>query len=577
MRSIYLSILTRTLMAGAASLALIMMAASAGRAETVTVQGADGAAGADGVNPGDNGIPGADGESVTASAGSVHPVADPVNQASAAGGTGGPGGRGGPPGYFDGYFEVGGDGGDGGNGGTANATAVTTITSGSGRADASSFGGNGGFGGSGGGGFAVPDGSGGVGGSAGSSATAKSRRGDVTVSASATGGEGGGASAFGNGGNGGSGMASANGFSRGGNATVSASATGGAGGVEDAGFGGSGGSASATSKAFGGSGGASSSAYATGGAALSPGGQGGGATATANAAAIRGGLAIAQASATAGGHFIGNGNYGADATSAAKSILAVANVRSTDEAEEAANSYSPSTDTVTTNSVAQAAGSGQSFITPDNGAFAFSTVLPDKADVATLIDGASTVASAFLGPNETVFGTSILGIGDEIVESFTYTVSSTFDFDYQGDLRLGLIDGGGEFSLIINGVQTLAENFVADTVINLGSDFGPNIDLKIVLEGSGDFVLGGGPRALDLGDDAGRLRGTWLHEFAQKAAWAVRQRAVSASETAPCIDHGFSPDALAVGEVSYRLRHRDISLSAPVGRSRNAWLELRRR
>jgi hypothetical protein len=92
-----------------------------------------------------------------------------------------------------------------------------------------------------------------------------------------------------------------------------------------------------------------------------------------------------------------------------------------------------------------------------------------------------------------VFGTAILGINyfpDGPVESFTYSASSTFDFAYRGDLLLGLIDGGGEFSIIINGVQTL-ESFISDTVINLGSDFGPNIDLTIVLYGSGDFVLGG--------------------------------------------------------------------------------------
>jgi hypothetical protein len=219
---------------------------------------------------------------------------------------------------------------------------------------------------------------------------------------------------------------------------------------------------------------------------------GGGATATANALATRGGLATAQAAATGGEHWAYGGNEGADATSTAKSTFALANVRATDEAEEEASGYSPSTDTVTANAVAQAGRSGQSFVAPDNGAYAFSTILPDKADVATLVDGASTVASVFLSLKETVFGTSILGIGDEIVESFTYSVSSTFDFDYQGDLLLGLIDGGGIFSVIINGVPVLAADFVADSVINLGSGFGPNIDLTIIAsEGAGDFVLGG--------------------------------------------------------------------------------------
>jgi hypothetical protein len=45
--------------------------------------------------------------------------------------------------------------------------------------------------------------------------------------------------------------------------------------------------------------------------------------------------------------------------------------------------------------------------------------------------------------------------------------SSTFDFAYGGDLLLGLIDGGAEFSVTINGVQLLAEEFVDDSVIDL--------------------------------------------------------------------------------------------------------------
>jgi hypothetical protein len=42
----------------------------------------------------------------------------------------------------------------------------------------------------------------------------------------------------------------------------------------------------------------------------------------------------------------------------------------TDEAEEAANGYQGTTDTVTANAVAQARGSDQSFVKPDNGAYA---------------------------------------------------------------------------------------------------------------------------------------------------------------------------------------------------------------
>ena len=42
-------------------------------------------------------------------------------------------------------------------------------------------------------------------------------------------------------------------------------------------------------------------------------------------------------------------------------------------------------------------------------AYAFSTALPDKAYAATLIDGASNVADALLGPGDMVFGSAILG------------------------------------------------------------------------------------------------------------------------------------------------------------------------
>ena len=90
-----------------------------------------------------------------------------------------------------------------------------------------------------------------------------------------------------------------------------------------------------------------------------------------------------------------------------------------------------------------------------------------------------------------MFGTATLGstyFPDEQVDSFTFSESSTFDFSYRGDLLLGVIDG--DVSVIINGVQVLAEEFVEDGVINLGSSFGPNIDLTIVSYG-GEFILGG--------------------------------------------------------------------------------------
>ena len=63
MKSIYRSILARSVITGAASLAFMMMGAAGVRAEIVIVEGADGAAGADGVNPGDPGLSGGDGES----------------------------------------------------------------------------------------------------------------------------------------------------------------------------------------------------------------------------------------------------------------------------------------------------------------------------------------------------------------------------------------------------------------------------------------------------------------------------------------------------------------------------------
>ena len=426
MKSIHRSILTRALMTGVASLAFMIIGAGGVRADTV-----GGGSGADGANCDLFENPtcvvgnGGDGESVSAGG----------NPATAFGGNGGEGGQ------------------------VFGPVAPGEI-----------------------------DGNGGAGGSGTAFATGKSRRGDVTVSASAGGGNGGSAAVWGNGGNGGSGEASAIGRSGRGNVTVSASATGGEGGMDDPSYGGSGGNASATSKAFSGSGEASSSAYAMGGGGLS-GGLGGSATATANATATRGGLAISQAAATGGERLnFGGPNGAANATSTAKSTFAVANVRLTDEA---ALSVATTYGTATSNAVAQAGGAGQGFIKPDNSAYAFSTVLPDKADVATLIDGASTVASAFLGPRDIVFGTAILGITyfpDQPVDSFTFSESSTFDFSYRGDLLLGVIDG--DVSVIINGVQVLADEFVDDGVINLGSSFGPNIDLTIVSYG-GEFILGG--------------------------------------------------------------------------------------
>jgi len=175
----------------------------------------------------------------------------------------------------------------------------------------------------------------------------------------------------------------------------------------------------------------------------------------------------------------------------------------------------PTGSTATTNAIAQGGGSGQAFANPGQTAYAFSTALPDKPYSATLIDGAHNVAGALLGPRDRVFGTAILGANyaaDGGGASHTYSATSTFDFGYGGDLLLGLIgsqeDGfaGGlgfqsmEFTITANGVEILdttfrslsiAESFFRDSVIDLDSDFGPNIDLTfgytLVADGTGGF------------------------------------------------------------------------------------------
>jgi PEP-CTERM motif len=122
-----------------------------------------------------------------------------------------------------------------------------------------------------------------------------------------------------------------------------------------------------------------------------------------------------------------------------------------------------------------------------------------------------------------VFGAAIVGANyatDGGGASHTYSATSTFDFGYGGDLMLGLIDdqltgfAGGlgfqslEFIILDNGIEILnfnfknlavAESFFHDSVINLGSNLGPDIDLtfayNLVADGSGgfgfDFALGG--------------------------------------------------------------------------------------
>ena len=430
-------------------LALLTASTAAVHAEGVTVQGAPGANGADGVNPGDAGGEGGTGGDATATANS----ADPLNEATAVGGNGGDGGNGAT--IFDGP-------GDGGNGGSAKATAATAVFSGSADADAEASGGSGG-----------------------------NRGIDSDLPGSQ----------LGNGGNGGAATALATGSSGNGNATVSATATGGS-GTPGEGVGGGGGDANASSTAkANGSGDALSSATATGGNGsfgIDGSEPSGNATAVANASATGGGKAIATAVATLG---VGPNLFGqpgpAQATANAETINgAMAQAMSTAGAGTGPFDFSVATSTaktsflgvtttasapggfiiseneVATEAIAQG-GSAQTSVDPD-ALSAISVALPDKAFVTTLIDGASNVA-ALQGPRDEIFGAAILDLA-----------SSTFDFSYQGDLLLGVIDGFADITL--NGADFSIGEPEDDTVINLGS-FGPNIDLTIT--GDGSFVIGG--------------------------------------------------------------------------------------
>jgi hypothetical protein len=127
----------------------------------------------------------------------------------------------------------------------------------------------------------------------------------------------------------------------------------------------------------------------------------------------------------------------------------------------------------TTEAIAQG-GSAQTSVDPHTFS-AISVALPDEAFATTLIDGASNVSAALLGPRDEIFGAAILDSG-----------SSTFDFSYQGDLLLGVIDGFADIT--VNGAEISIGDPGSDTVINLGS-FGPNIDLTI--SGFGTFAIGG--------------------------------------------------------------------------------------
>jgi hypothetical protein len=266
--------------------------------------------------------------------------------------------------------------------------------------------------------------------------------------------------------------------------------------------------------------------------------------ATADAVALRGGAANATATA-AGGQAGGVGVFGtpgaegaANATSSAttaRGALAQAQstaVGSSAEAQSTAQTSfyatvvqsvatAPTEGAAATEAIAQAGGAGQTFANPGQTAYAFTVGDPDKAYTATLIGGEGNIADALLGP---IFGAAILGANYASGgESDTYTATSTIDFVYGGDLTLGLIGdqqsgftGGAGFESIeftvLAGATTIlsqtfsslaaADSFFDDQVINLGSSYGPGVDLTftytLTADGPGgyglDFVVGGAVR-----------------------------------------------------------------------------------
>jgi hypothetical protein len=345
----------------------------------------------------------------------------------------------------------------------------------------------------------LPGGNGTSGGDASATANSKSDSSNTAYASGGNGGNGGEGEFGGTAGNGGNGTAIAVTMHAG---DASATATGGNGGNGgDAAYwaganGGNGGDANAKSIATGaGSASVTSSASATGGNGGGGGfflggatsqngvdGNGGSATAFASAKSESG---SATATATATGGAVYGGPYqppypgSATATSTATTNRGGVSVQSTAAADSGEGS-------ITTLAVAQG-GSDQAVVNPSQTlltAWAFSTALPDKAYAASVVDGASNVADALLGPRDTVLGIAILG-----EQGYGDSASATFDFRFRGDLLLGLIDGSGEFSISANGVEILSESFVDDdSVINLGSNFGPNIDLTF--SGSGVFAVG---------------------------------------------------------------------------------------
>jgi hypothetical protein len=473
MNFIHRSNLTCALVAGAASLAVMMMPPATVHAETVTAVGNDGANGYDNFDLDNFGNSlsagsGDAGESVAASAGNLYPITSPLNNATAIGGIGGNGGNNFAVVPCCGFF--GGLPGNGGKGGDAEATAATTILSGSAEADAVSTGGNGGIGGQN-PLYVLPSSDGGSGGAATASATGSTGSGNATASATAKGGDGGQGPDVG--GNGGSANASSTAITTAGSgdAVSSANATGGAPGGDFDAHNNTVGNATAMANASAAGGGtATAKAVATSGQVLYPNPTLASATATSNAVTVNGAMAQALSIVVGSGF-----EPQLQATSTAKTSFAGVSVQSTAFVN---GSFSGTT---MTDAIAQGR-SGQPALDPSETDAVIATVLPDKAYAATLIGGASNVAAALLAPRDKIFGTAILSgsAGDSL--------ASTFDFRFPGDLILGVV-AGFDFDIIVNGAEIFVGGSVTDTVIDLGSNFGPDLDLTI--NGFGTFAFGG--------------------------------------------------------------------------------------
>jgi hypothetical protein len=485
MKSIHRSVLTRTLMTGAASLAFVMVSAGGVRAETAIVHGTDGANAVDG----DPDVPATGGEPATATAGSMQPVTDPGNSASATGGNGGNGGN-----------DFGN--GTGAPGGAATATATTTAISGSAEADAAAIGGNGGNFGAGG-------------------------------------------SSLGNDGYGGFANASSTAVTSGsGDASSSANASGGAMGSGDFGFAGSAG-ASADAVAAGG-GKATAAALATGGPCNGFCVPFNAASATSSAETVNGAMADAQSIAIPGE---GSNAPGQASSSAKTSFAGVSVQSSALAKNLASfPNPLATTHAIAQGGSGQAfVNPGQtayafSTALPDK---AYATSLIGGAShVASALLGPrdQVFGTAILGANYAPDGG-----GESKTYSASSTFDFGYGGDLQlgliDDQVSGFANGLGfqsmEFTIQANSVDVLdvtfgslaiAESFFRDDVIDLGSNLGPNIDLTfgttLIADGSGGFgfdvAIGGAvPEPSTWAMMLVGFAGIGFMGWRGKAAWAV--------------------------------------------------------